>query len=71
MESIDRSLIYQARRFVTGANTHRISTWIFCYEMAQPGSLRQKHYEGLLRNFVAMKNRMLGIHKAKRAWSEE
>ena len=56
MSGLDRSLIYQARKFINGENVHRINTWIFCYETSVPDSLRRKRYEALLRDFVATKN---------------
>jgi len=53
MSGIDHSLIYQARKFMTGENVHQVKTWIFCYETSEPGSVRSRCYETLLREFVA------------------
>ena len=52
---LDRTLISDARRFITGANVHYINTWIYCYEMSDPGSPRSARYEALLRDFVFWK----------------
>jgi hypothetical protein len=56
MRGLDHSLLHQARNLVTGANVHRLKTWIFCYETSKPRSLRRKRYEKLLRTFVNTKN---------------
>jgi len=56
---VDRDLIRQARRFITGANVHRINTWIFCYELSTTGSPRQRKYEAMLREFVTRSFRQL------------
>jgi len=53
--NLDYSLIYEARKFITGANVHHVKTWIFCYETSQPQSARRQRYEILLRDFVASK----------------
>jgi len=52
MPNLDHSLLYEARQFITAANVHRVKTWIFCYETAEPNSSQQKRYERLLREFV-------------------
>lgn len=52
---VDRELIYQARRFINGANVHYVKSWIFCYEMSLPNSPRRERYEALLRDFVKSK----------------
>jgi hypothetical protein len=57
----DHSLIYQARKFITAENVHRVNTWIFCYESSPQKSSRQMRYERLLREFVATRNLMLGL----------
>lgn len=61
MQHPDPSLIYQARKFITAENVHRINTWIFCYETSQHGGARQIRYERLLREFVATRNLMLNL----------
>jgi hypothetical protein len=53
MGHLDHSLIYRARKFINAATVHRVKTWIFCYETAQPDSPQQRRYERLLREFVA------------------
>jgi hypothetical protein len=50
MTGIDHSLVYNARKFITGANAHSVKTWIFCYENLPAG--RRDQYEKLLREFV-------------------
>ena len=57
MTGIDHSLVYNARKFITGANAHVVGTWIFCYENSPVG--RRDHYEKLLREFVATHNSSL------------
>ena len=57
MTGIDQSLVYNARKFITGANAHSVKTWIFCYENL-PAGLRDP-YETLLREFVATHNSLL------------
>ena len=37
MTGIDHSLVYNARKFITGANAHSVRTWIFCYENLPAG----------------------------------
>ena len=56
---LDHSLIYQARKFITGANVHYVKTWIFCYETSEPESEGRRRYEKLLREFVATRNLIL------------
>jgi hypothetical protein len=56
MRGIDHSLLHQARKLVTGADVHRLKTWIFCYEISEPGSSHRKRYEKLLRKFVNTTN---------------
>ena len=56
---LDHSLIYQARKFVDGANLHYVNTWIFCYETSEPQSARRDRYGKLLREFVASRNLLL------------
>ena len=34
MVLLDHSLIYGARRIMTGANIHQVGTLVFCYEQA-------------------------------------
>lgn len=68
MQHPDHSLIYQARKFITAENVHRLNTWIFCYETSQQDSPRQVRYERLLREFVATRNLMLSLRmQAKQA----
>jgi hypothetical protein len=55
MPNLDHSLLYEARKFITAANVHRVKTWIFCYETSKPNSSRRKRYEQLLREFVNTK----------------
>ena len=59
MPELDRSLIYQARKFITGANVHCVKTWIFCYETSKPQTSTRGRYESLLREFVASNNLLL------------
>jgi hypothetical protein len=61
MAGLDRCLLPDARRFITGANVHLVKTWIFCYETSIQDSPRRKRYEQLIREFVAMEKRLLGI----------
>jgi hypothetical protein len=55
MTGLDHSLIYEARKFITGENVHDVRTWIFCYETSVPHSRHHARYEKLLRAFVATK----------------
>jgi hypothetical protein len=57
MTDIDHSLVYNVRKFITGANAHSVRTWIFCYENLPAG--RRDLYEKLLREFVATHNSLL------------
>jgi hypothetical protein len=57
-EDLDRSLLYQARKFITGANVHHVKTWIFCYQISAPHSELRRQYERLLREFVVSQNRL-------------
>ena len=57
MTGIDHSLVYNAGKFITGANAHSVKTWIFCYENLPEG--RRDLYEKLLRDFVATNNSLL------------
>ena len=57
MTGIDHSLLYNARKFITGANAHSVKTWMFCYENLPAG--RRDVYEKLLREFVAAHNSLL------------
>ena len=57
MTGIDHSLVYNARKFITGANAHVVGTWIFCYENLPP--LKRDPYEKLLREFVVSHNLLL------------
>jgi hypothetical protein len=50
---LGRTLIHRARKLITGANVHRLKTWIFCYEHSVEGSETRLRYEQLLRTFVA------------------
>jgi|SwirhisoilCB2_FD_contig_51_910300_length_706_multi_2_in_0_out_0_2 hypothetical protein len=50
---LDEFLIYQARKFINGANVHEVETWIFCYEFSRPQSEGRERYEKILRKFVA------------------
>jgi hypothetical protein len=59
MPNVDYSLIYQARKFITGENVHNVNTWIFCYENSQPPC--QMRYEQLLRQFVGTNSLLLGV----------
>jgi len=52
MPNLDHTLVDEARKFVTGANVHRVNTWIFCYVSSLPNSSRRERYEKLLREFV-------------------
>jgi hypothetical protein len=58
LSALDHSLIYQARKLITGANVHTVLTWIFCYEGSEPDSERRVHYQELLQDFVASQNRI-------------
>jgi hypothetical protein len=58
MSGLDHSLIYDARKFINGANVHYVGTWILCYEISTPDSAVSQRYEALLRDFVATKKRM-------------
>jgi hypothetical protein len=51
---VDRDLITQSRRFITGANVHTINTWLYCYQLS-PDPARRSLYEALLRDFVNSK----------------
>jgi hypothetical protein len=53
MTGLDQELISHARRYITGANVHRVKTWIFCYETSLSGTVRRARCEGLLRDFVS------------------
>ena len=55
MSALDHTLIYEARKFITAENVHRVNTWIFCYETTDPASSRHNRFEGILREFVATK----------------
>jgi hypothetical protein len=59
MSGLDHSLVYEAQRFITAENVHRVNTWIFGYLMFTADSLRQCRYEQRLREFVAAQRRML------------
>jgi len=59
MSGLDHSLVYEAQRFITAENVHRVNTWIFGYLMFTADSLRQCGYEQRLREFVATQRRML------------
>lgn len=48
---IDRELISEVRRLITGANVHEIGTWVLIYECL-PDSPRRAKYEAVLREFV-------------------
>lgn len=52
MPMIDRSLIHQARKCITGANVHDVETWILCYELSKPRSVEREHYKTILKEFV-------------------
>ena len=56
MAVVDHSLVYQARKFINGANVHCVKTWILCYELAEPHSAAWRQYEKLLREFVTANN---------------
>ena len=64
MPEIDRELIIEARKFITGANVHMLKTWLFCYETSLPGTARSSRYETLLRDFVSSK-RLISKAKAQ------
>lgn len=67
MNSIDHTLIYQARKFIDGANVHCVNTWLFCYQRL-PDVSHRKRYEELLRDFVAAQNLTLAARmQAKQA----
>ncbi|HYR90458.1 MAG TPA: hypothetical protein VE422_40690 [Terriglobia bacterium] len=61
MVILDRTLIAEARRLITGANVHQMKMRIFIYEEAvqlhNTGHPRHRiyhyHYENLLRQYVA------------------
>jgi hypothetical protein len=69
MQTIDYSLVHRARKLMTGANVHRIKTWIFCYENSEPNSPNQEHYEKLLREFLFTSTRIAGAraHGSRRS----
>jgi len=50
--AVDHTLIQQAQRLITGANVHRVKTWLFCYEWSQEGSTERAYYERRLREFI-------------------
>jgi hypothetical protein len=50
---LDHSLIYQAQKYITGANVHDVMTWIACYQLSATNTKRRQRYEKLLRKFVA------------------
>jgi len=52
MPMIDRSLVHQARKSITGANVHEVETWILCYELSKPRSAEREHYKTILKEFV-------------------
>jgi len=58
MCSLDRVLVYEARKLITAANVHYVDTWILCFQILTPGTLHQKRYEQLLRKFIATKRLM-------------
>jgi hypothetical protein len=70
MSGLDHPLIYEARKFIDGANFHRVNTWIFCYETSEPNSVRRERYEVLLREFVATK-RIVAAGRAQAAIARE
>jgi hypothetical protein len=61
MQSLDHSLLHEARKFVTAANVHCVKTWIFCYEISEPNSPSRQRYEKLLREFVNTKRLLIAI----------
>ena len=63
--ALDHCLIYQARKFITGANVHDVKTWIFCYETSLPDSPNRTRYEKLLREFVGRRTILLGVRLQK------
>lgn len=63
--ALDHSLIYQARKFITGANVHDVKTWILCYETSLPDSPNRTRYEKLLREFVDRRTILLGVRLQK------
>jgi hypothetical protein len=54
-EDLDRALLYQARKFITGANVHHVKTWIFCYQISAPHSEFRRQYERLSANLSLRK----------------
>jgi len=52
MADVDFALLRLAEKFITGANVHCVTTWIFCYKTSAPGSDWHSRYEQLLRDFV-------------------
>ena len=64
MPELDRDLILQAGKYITGANVHHVKTWIFCYETSQPGTPRSLRYEVLLRDFVSS-NRQITLARTQ------
>ena len=52
MTGLDHSLIYQAAKLATGANSHAIYTCLYRYETAKTVK-RRARYERVLRQFVA------------------
>ena len=55
MSGIDHSLVEEVRKHITGANVHRVKTWILCYSLSVPRSKSREKYEKLLRQFLASK----------------
>src|SRR5262249_27548175 len=50
--TIDRNLIRDAERLMTGANVHTIRTLILCYELSVSNPTRHSRYKRLLTQFV-------------------
>jgi hypothetical protein len=69
---VDHSLIYRARRLITGANVHRLGTLIFEYELAikmhnhgRPGPhIDPIKCEQALRSYIAEQTSLNGERRA-------
>jgi hypothetical protein len=52
---VDEDLVRRARRFIDGANVHRINSWTVRYTTSLPNTPRRERYAALLRDFVQSK----------------
>jgi hypothetical protein len=71
--TIDRNLVRDAERLMTGANVHTIRTLILCYELSVSNSTRLR-YKRLLTQFVCssiepriVEERLAALRDASRA----